>query len=180
MLGTMSNGDSGKDPAIVSAVMADATARGYIKAVGFQWGMQGKGSSVSSLNLPLWQTEHKCGNYPWNPAGSPAYVASAAPNNQAYAVESWGLHPRLDQDRRVTAYSAWNMVLDTVGKGNDMTRDWAQNALLTVNTSSKTLNITPAYYVFRHIGQFVDPGAKVVEHDAAATRSRSRTRTDRS
>jgi glucosylceramidase len=43
-----------------------------------------------------------------------------------------------------------------------MTRDWAQNALLTVNTSSKTLNITPAYYVFRHFSQFVDPGARVV------------------
>ena len=58
----------------------------------------------------------------------------------------------------MTAYSAWNMVLDTVGKGIDMTRDWAQNALLTVNTSSKTLNITPAYYVFRHIGAVRRPG----------------------
>jgi len=162
MLGTMSNGDSGKDPAIVSAVMGDATARGYIKVVGFQWGMQGKGSSVSSLNVPLWQTEHKCGNYPWNPSGYPAYVSSAAPNNQAYAVESWGLIRDWIKNDRVTAYSAWNMVLDTVGKGNDNTRDWAQNALLTVNTSSKTLNITPAYYVFRHFSQFVDPGARVV------------------
>ena len=152
-------------PAIVSAVLADATAQGYIKVVGFQWGMQGKGSSVSSLNLPLWQTEHKCGNYPWNPSGYPAYVASAAPNNQAYAVESWGLIRDWIKTDRVTAYSAWNMVLDTVGKGNDITRDWAQNALLTVNTSSKTLNLTPAYYVFRHIGQFVDPGAKVVGDD---------------
>ena len=54
------------------------------------------------------------------------------------------------------------MVLDTVGKGIDTTRDWPQNALLTVDTSAKTLNITPAYYVFRHFSQFVDPGAKVV------------------
>ena len=54
------------------------------------------------------------------------------------------------------------MVLDTVGKGIDTTRDWAQNALLTVNTSSKTLTLTPTYYVFRHFSQFVDPGAKVV------------------
>ena len=48
MLGTMSNGDSGKDPAIVSAVMADATARGYVKAVGLQWGMQGNGGRASA------------------------------------------------------------------------------------------------------------------------------------
>ncbi len=157
-----------RTPAIVSAVLGDATAKGYVKSVGFQWGMQGKGSSVSSLNVPLWQTEHKCGNYPWNPSGYPAYVASAAPNNQAYAVESWGYIRDWIKTDRVTAYSAWNMVLDTVGKGNDITRDWAQNALLTVNTSSKTLNLTPTYYVFRHIGQFVDAGAKVV----ATTRRR--------
>jgi glucosylceramidase len=31
-----------------------------------------------------------------------------------------------------------------------------------VDTSTKKLNITPAYYVFRHFSQFVDPGAKVV------------------
>ena len=121
--------------------------------------MLGKGSSVSSLNVPLWQTEHKCGNYPWNPVGlsrlrrfggaqRPGLRASRA----GACIRDW------IKTGRVTAYSAWNMVLDTVGKGNDTTRDWAQNALLTVNTSSKTLNLTPAYYVFRHIAQFVDAG----------------------
>jgi glucosylceramidase len=39
---------------------------------------------------------------------------------------------------------------------------WPQNALLTVDTATKTLNITPTYYVFRHCSQFVTPGAKVV------------------
>jgi len=28
--------------------------------------------------------------------------------------------------------------------------------------STKTLNITPTYYVFRHVSRFVFPGAKVV------------------
>ena len=54
------------------------------------------------------------------------------------------------------------MVLDTVGAGIDTTRVWPQNALLTVDTASGTLNITPAYYVFRHLSRFVAPGAKVV------------------
>ena len=53
-------------------------------------------------------------------------------------------------------------MLDTVGKGNDTTRDWAQDALLTVDTAAKKLNLTPTYYVFRHLSQFVEPGAKVV------------------
>src|SRR5262249_27244133 len=86
--------------------------------------------------------------------------ASRAPNDQAFAVESWGLIR--DWIRAgVTAYSAWNMVLDTVGVGIDTTRVWPQNALLTVDTPTRTLNVTPTYYVFRHFSQFVAPGAKV-------------------
>jgi glucosylceramidase len=54
------------------------------------------------------------------------------------------------------------MVLDTVGIGIDTTRVWPQDALLTVDTTAKTLNITPTYYVFRHFSQFVATGAKVV------------------
>ena len=53
-------------------------------------------------------------------------------------------------------------MLDTAGKNLDSMRPWPQNALLTVNTSSKMLNVTATYYVFRHVSQYVDPGAKVV------------------
>ncbi len=156
MLGTMSNNNS--DPAIISAVMADSTAKSYVKMIGMQWGTYDSLSSAKSHNLPIWQTEHKCGNYPWNPSGSPAYV-STAPNDQAYGVESWG-YLRDWIKGGVTSYSAWNMVLDKAGKGIDTTRDWAQNALLVVDGT--TLKKTPAYHVFRHFSQFVDPGAKVV------------------
>jgi glucosylceramidase len=112
--------------------------------------------SFTTYNLPIWATEHKCGNYPW----ASGYV-EPAPNDQAYGVESWGYISAAIK-AGVTAYNAWNMVLDTVGKGNDTVRQWAQDALLTVNTTSKALNITPAYYVFRHFSQFVVPGATVV------------------
>jgi glucosylceramidase len=119
--------------------------------------MQGRVGSSRFYNLPIWQTEHKCGNYPW----ATPFDAGRAPNDQAYAVESWGLIR--DWIRAgVTAYSTWNMVLDTVGVGIDTTRVWPQNALLTVDTSAKTLTVTPTYYVFRHVSQFVATGAKVV------------------
>jgi glucosylceramidase len=144
--------------------MADATAKGIVKNAGFQWGMldifESNPSWLNLGGLSAWATEHKCGNYPWNPAGSPAYV-EPAPNNQAYGVESWGYIAKAIR-AGVTSYNAWNMVLDTVGKGNDTTRAWSQNALLAVNTSSKTLTITPAYYVFRHASQYAQVGAKVV------------------
>ena len=158
VLGTFNDGRS--DPGIVGSVMGDEPARSYIKVLGFQWGMLGQVGSAKSYRLPIWQTEHKCGNYPWEKP----FNADSAPNDQTYAVESWSLIR--DWIRAgVTAYSAWNMVLDTVGVGIDTTRVWPQNALLTVDTARKTLNITPTYYVFRHFSQFVVQGAKV-----AATR----------
>jgi glucosylceramidase len=151
VLGTMSNGDS--DPGIVSAMAADTKAMGFVKALGYQWGMQGKNNPAKSLSI--WQTEHKCGNYPWMGGKGPP-----APNDMGYATESWGLIKAWITTDKVNAYSAWNMVLDPAGDGNDTTRDWYQNALLVVNNGK--LVITPTYYVFRHLSQFVDPGAKVV------------------
>src|SRR5579863_82045 len=149
MLGTMSNATSGTDPGIVSAVLADTTAKSYIKLFGYQWNMLPNVASAKSNNLPIWQTEHKCGNYPWNPSGFPTFNANTAPNDYAYGVESWGyIHDWIAAG--VTAYNAWNTVLDTAGKNIDSVRPWPQNALMTVNTSTKALTITPAYYVFRH------------------------------
>jgi glucosylceramidase len=168
MLGTMSNGDNGaqsKDLMVVQNAMGDATAKPLFKAIGLQWGMldlyKMNPSTFDMYSLPVWASEHKCGNYPWNPQGYPAYNATAAPNNHAYAVESWG-YIRDAIKAGVTAYNAWNMVLDTVGLGNDTVRDWRQNALLTVTTSSRTLNLTPTYHVFRHVSQYIQPAARVV------------------
>jgi glucosylceramidase len=75
-------------------------------------------------------------------------------------VESWGLISKWIKDG-VNAYLAWNMVLDSVGLSLDQVRPWAQNALITVNGSNYTL--TPYYYVFRHLANFVDPGAYRVD-----------------
>jgi glucosylceramidase len=137
--------------------------------MGLQWGMldlyEGKTGGVSPStfmtgSLPVWATEHKCGNYPWNPGGGiPAYK-EPAPNDQAYGVESWGYIVDAINKGGVTAYNAWNMVLDTNGKGNDTTRQWAQDALLVVNGTA--LVQTPAYYVFRHASQYAAVGAKVI------------------
>jgi glucosylceramidase len=159
MLGTFNGGD-GNDNDIIGAVMGDATAKDYIGFLGYQWGMQSKVALAKRDygNVSIWQTEHKCGNYPWVTNG---FNADFAPNDDAYALESWGLI-RDWIKLGVNSYSTWNAVLDTVGVGIDSERRWPQDALLTVDTEAKTLNVTPAYYVFRHLSQFVDAGATVV------------------
>jgi len=152
-LGTMS---ASEDANIVSAVMGNQTARGYVKGIALQWGM-GDGNLpsqyASQYQIPVMQSEHKCGNYPWQGGN-----ANLAPNDHAYAEESWGFFKNWI-GKNVSAYMAWNMVLDTVGRNLDTARPWAQNALLTVDRNAGTLNITPTYYLFRHLGQFVEPGA---------------------
>jgi glucosylceramidase len=155
-IGTMSNPNT--DGTVLTTVMNNGTARGYVKGYGLQWGMLDTYSSLNmDTNLQIWQTEHKCGNYPWESGTD----QSRAPNDHAYGVESWGLI-RDWIKKGVNAYSAWNMVLDTVGRSLDTVRPWAQNAPLAVDVQAKRLVITPTYYVFRHLSQYVDPGAKVV------------------
>jgi glucosylceramidase len=163
MLGTLSNYmDNGHaDLDISSAVLADSTAKGFVTVAGVQWGVLDqvvKGTTIGSL--PIWATEHKCGNYPWNPSGYPKYNSSQAPNDQAYGVESWGYIRDAINKAKVTSYSAWNMILDKGGLGNDTSRDWKQDALLVADSGKITA--TPAYYVFRHVAQYVVPGATVV------------------
>jgi glucosylceramidase len=155
-VGTMSN--SAPDTAVLNAVAGDATAKPFVKGYGLQWGMIDVWGNLNmDKSLAIWQTEHKCGNYPW----LSGYKSDRAPNDHAYGVESWGLI-RDWIKKGVTSYSAWNMVLDPGGKNSEAERDWKQNALMTVDQSSKKLTITPTYYVFRHVSQYVDPGAKVV------------------
>ncbi len=169
MLGTMSNANSGADIDLGNAALADSTAKGFLKVAGVQWNVLDKVNGGTTFgSLPIWATEHKCGNYPWSGAtgcgdglttSCPAYNSTQAPNDQAYAVESWYQIRNAITKGKVTAYNAWNMALDTVGNGIDTHRSWNQDALLAVNTSSKALNVTPAYCVFRHFSQFVAVGA---------------------
>jgi len=168
MLGTLSNaGDSGRsDVDLANAVLADTTATSFVSVVGAQWGVLDwiDDGTTKLGNLPVWATEHKCGNYPWCTStsnGCPsAYNASEAPNDQAYAEESWYYLRDAITKGKVTAYNAWNMVLDKTGLGIDTTRDWKQNALLVADGGK--VNPTPAYYVFRHFSQYVVPGANVL------------------
>jgi glucosylceramidase len=151
------------DGTIATNLANDAKAMSYVKGFGLQWNTMGSVSALKSKNVPIMQTEHRCGNYNGftSPHATSTYDANKPQNDFAYGVESWG-NIKDWIDAGVNSYSAWNMVLDTLGTNLNASKPWHQNALLTVDRSAKKLTATPAYYVFRHFSQFVAPKANVI------------------
>ncbi len=139
-----------------------------VEGVALQWETIINVEALAKQNFIVMQSEHRCGNYPWG--ASDGYTThqvdqnpnDLAPNDFNYGQESWDLI-RDWISLGVNIYSAWNMVLDTHGTNLDYERVWNQNALLVVDRDAKTLKVTPTYWVFRHLAQFVDVGAVRVE-----------------
>ncbi len=152
--GTMSKDP--EDTNIAKAVAADPAALQYTKGFGVQWNLQAAVATLAQKG-PVMQTEHKCGNYNFTAPywDQSRYNPNMPQNDHLYGEESWQLI-RDWMVAGVNSYSAWNMVLDTVGKSLD---NWPQNALLTVDRSAKRLIVTPAYHVFRHFSQYIGVGA---------------------
>jgi glucosylceramidase len=152
--GTMSKDPD--DTNIAKATALDADAMKYVKGFGVQWNLQAAVTTLAAKG-PVMQTEHRCGNYNFDSPywDKTRYSASKPQNDHLYGEESW----QLIRDwivSGVNSYSAWNMVLDTIGMSLD---NWPQNALLVVDRSTKKLIVTPAYYVFRHFSQTIAVGA---------------------
>jgi len=161
--GTLSNNNTYSDQ--IGTVFSGSAGQ-YVKGIGLQWNTYPNIGSLhnSQPNLPIMQTEHRCGNYRFgvtdNPIQDPPPDTPTPPNDHTYMLESWGWFLQWIGGG-ANGYSAWNMVLDTQGHNLDP-NPWPQNALLTVNRSTDTLNITPTYYLFRHLSFFVDPDADVL------------------
>jgi glucosylceramidase len=152
--GTMSKDPD--DTNIALTTSQDADAMKIVKGFGVQWNPLAAVATLSK-KATVMQTEHRCGNYNFDSPywDKSRYSSSKAQNDHLYGEESW----QLIRDwivAGVNSYSAWNMVLDTVGKSLD---GWPQNAPLVVDRTAKKLIITPAYYVFRHFSQTIVPGA---------------------
>jgi len=150
-------------------VMDDPAARNFVGSIGVEWNVLDEVKKAPlTYGLPVWVTEHKCGNYPFlvsdvaGTATSPPVTGytKPPPNDQAYGVESWWYIRDAITKAKVTAYTFPHMVLDKTGLGNDTSREWEQNSLLVIDGGK--LVATQAYYVARHFSQFVDPGAKVL------------------
>ena len=91
---------------------------------------------AASLNLPHLADRAQVRQLPLEPGGSPAYVAQRRPTTRPTASRA-GAHPRLDQGRRDRRTAPGTWCWTRSARASTSTRDWPQNALLTVNTSSQ-------------------------------------------
>jgi glucosylceramidase len=164
--GTLSNDRT--FPSYMQGVTPD-----LVEGVALQWETIVRVEEMKNQGFIVMQSEHRCGNYPWG--STEGYVThqtnqsptDTAPNDFAYGQETWDL--MVDWiSRGVNIYSAWNMILDTHGTNLDNVRVWNQNALLIVDRDAGELIATPAYYVFRHLAQYVEPEAVRVAIDGNA------------
>jgi glucosylceramidase len=131
------------DEKLVDAVLLDPRASNHIQGAGFQWA--GKraipGIHRRYPDLKLYQTEQECGD---------------GANDWRYCRYAWTLMKHY-LENGVSAYYYWNISLK---EGGVSPWGWAQNSLLSVNTTSKTFKYNYEYYLIKHLSRFVKPGAK--------------------
>jgi len=132
----------------IDTIMQDPVTSKYIKGISFQWaGKQAiPGVRIKYPELKLMQSETECGN------GS---------NDWKAAEYTFSLMKHYF-DHGVSVYSFWNSVLDETGKSQ---WGWKQNAMITVNRSTREVTFNPEFYLLKHFSYYIQPGAKKLKTD---------------
>ncbi len=120
--------------------------RDSIAGVGLQWAGKGMVQRIHRAfpSLPISQTENECGDgkQTWDYA---AYVFSLL---QHYLMNG------------ASSYIYWNMVLEPGGKS---TWGWDQNAMITIDKTTRSIVYTHEFYLMKHFAHFIRPGARLRE-----------------
>lgn len=130
---------------LLAAVVQDPNAGPFIKSVGVQWAGKGALDDIRKRypRLPIWGTEQECGT---------------GTNDWRYARYGWGLMKRYF-NAGASVWQYWNMALPTSGVS---TWGWRQNALITVDAARGRYELTPDYWVMKHLASQVRPGARFI------------------
>jgi len=130
---------------VVDQVLSDPRMSQTIKGVGFQW--EG-GQILPRLRekYPQYkyvQTESECGwgSFDWNAA------------EHTFGLINHYLGNGCEE------YTFWNAILSDDGVSG---WGWKQNALIRVNSKTKTATYTPEYYAVKHYTHFITPGTKLL------------------
>jgi glucosylceramidase len=134
------------DEKLVDVSLQNPAVAPHVKGVGFQWAGKGAIAGIHRRypELTLYQTEQECGD---------------GRNDWRYCRHTWALMKHYLRNG-ASAYLYWNIALQ---KGGISRWGWAQNSLVTVDPATRTHQYTPEYYLMKHLGAFVRPGARRVE-----------------
>lgn len=144
IIGTMNTGSLDVYEQILSTPNIDK----YMDAIGFQWegGNQINEVLTRHPQYEAIQTENECGSgtFDWNAGAHTFQLANHYLAN------------------KVTTYYYWNAVL----KDNGISPwGWIQNAMIQVNSATKTARYTPEYYAYSHYTHFIPAGSKILTTD---------------
>lgn len=143
-------------PAFIPPTLGDAACNAFVTGVSMQWNAISNAADVIK-NYPqkrTMQSEAQCGNFNW----ATEYNKDVAPNDWAYGV--FCVHRIMQWFRiGVNSYFQWNMVLDETGKSH-ATTPWPQDAMISINKSTKAVKYNPQFYAVKHFSHYVKAGAK--------------------
>lgn len=136
----------------VEKILDDERLKPYVKGVGFQWEGREVLPHVRKVH-PEWAymcSESECGwgSFDWKAAEHTFELINHYLGNGC------------------TEYTFWNFILNDNGVSP---WGWKQNALIRVNTQTRSFTYTPEYYAVKHYAQFIVPGSQVVTYKGEAT-----------
>ncbi len=137
----------------VDGILSDNRMSHYIKGVGFQW----EGGQILPrirAKYPQYkymQTESECGwgSFNWQAA------------EHTFGLINHYLANGCDE------YIFWNVILADEGVS---TWGWKQNALIRVDSKTRTYTYTPEYYAVKHYTNFISPDSRVIAFNGRDTK----------
>lgn len=131
----------------VDKILSDPRMPQSIQGVGFQW----EGGQILPkirAKYPQYkymQTESECGGgtFDWRAGEHTFHLINHYLGNGC------------------EEYTFWN---NTLCDNGESPWGWKQNALIHVDSKSRTATLTPEYYAVRHYSQFVTPGSRVIAY----------------
>ncbi len=133
----------------VRKIASDAKLQEYVSGMAFQW--EGRES------LPVLREEH------------PQWDYMCSESECGWGSFDWGAGEHTFElvnhylGNGCNEYTFWNLVLADDGES---TWGWKQNALIRVDSETRTFAYTPEYFAVKHYARFITEGSRVVAHKA--------------